>query len=238
LGDDVPFVEDPGSETDSDIDADSSDGYSVTSSNFNFPTRASSVTSAGIGGANVLDGAAEKEFLTEVRLSLERAFDEGHSVENAAVELKTLRMASNVPIAAVRHAIIGAIVDRSALPAVEGQEHTAAAQRASITKFVQRWGALVNEIGGIDQVEAILQLQEQCAKDVERTGRFGQLLGAFYQCDVVEEEHVSKWHKLSAAKGEGKSGEVKENMGRCWVVGGVLLKQLEAQSEESEEESD
>src|SRR5271168_2319366 len=48
---------------------------------------------------------ADAEFRTEVTQSLERAFAEGHSVDNAAVELKTLRMASNVPLIRVKEAV-------------------------------------------------------------------------------------------------------------------------------------
>jgi translation initiation factor eIF-2B subunit epsilon len=55
---------------------------------------------------------AESEFSLEVTQSLERAFAEGHSVDNAAVELKTLRMASNVPLTRVREAVVAAIVDQ------------------------------------------------------------------------------------------------------------------------------
>lgn len=55
---------------------------------------------------------AEKEFRAEVKQSLDRAFYEDHSVDNAAVELKTLRMASNVSLTRVREAVIAAIVEK------------------------------------------------------------------------------------------------------------------------------
>jgi translation initiation factor eIF-2B subunit epsilon len=106
------------------------------------------------GPAITLNSGADAEFASEVRLSLERAFAEGHSLDNAAVELKTLRMASNVPIARVRAAVVGAIVDH--IPLVEGDP---AGQRKQIVTFIQRWGKLVNGIGGIDQVDAISALQ-------------------------------------------------------------------------------
>ncbi len=100
------------------------------------------------------DAIAENEFRAEVTQSLERAFAEGHSIDNAAVELKTLRMASNVPLSRVREAVVAAIVER-----VRIVESGGAAQRAEITNVIQRWGGLIDRIGGVDAVETISVLQ-------------------------------------------------------------------------------
>jgi translation initiation factor eIF-2B subunit epsilon len=97
---------------------------------------------------------AESEFRNEVQQSLERAFTEGHSVDNAAVELKTLRMASNVPLTLVREAVVAAIVEHIRL--VEGG---GAAQRKEIASVINRWGPLIDRIGGVDAVETISALQ-------------------------------------------------------------------------------
>ena len=86
--------------------------------------------------------------------SLDRAFAEGHAVENAAVELKTLRMASNVDLRRVREAVVAGIVER--IPLVPGD---AAAQRREIGSFVARWGPLIDQIGGVDAVETVEVLQ-------------------------------------------------------------------------------
>jgi translation initiation factor eIF-2B subunit epsilon len=97
---------------------------------------------------------AESEFRNEVQQSLERAFTEGHSVDNAAVELKTLRMASNVPLTLVREAVVAAIVEHIRL--VEGG---GSAQRKEIASVINRWGPLIDRIGGVDAVETISALQ-------------------------------------------------------------------------------
>jgi translation initiation factor eIF-2B subunit epsilon len=113
----------------------------------------SSVTSAlSVPNATTVS-AVEHEFQTEVRLSLDRAFSEGHSLENASVELKTLRMASNVPLRRVREAVVAGIVEQ--IPVVEG----AVPQRVEINKWVDRWGDLINLIGGVDGVETVSILQ-------------------------------------------------------------------------------
>ena len=98
----------------------------------------------------------ELEFKAEVTQSLERAFEEGHSVDNAAVELKTLRMASNVSLTRVREAIIAALVDRIR---VVGPEEGPAKQKAEVENVLGRWGELINKIGGVDGVETISILQ-------------------------------------------------------------------------------
>ncbi len=97
---------------------------------------------------------AEAEFQTEVKQSLDRAFAEGHSVDNAAVELKTLRMASNVPLRRVREGVVSAIVEK--IPVVEGDM---VSQRREIASVVKRWGELIDKIGGVDAVETISVLQ-------------------------------------------------------------------------------
>lgn len=96
----------------------------------------------------------DSEFRTEVTQSLERAFAEGHSVDNAAVELKTLRMASNVPLTRVREAVVAAIVEK--IQIVEGG---GVPQRKEIASVVSRWGELIDRIGGVDAVETISALQ-------------------------------------------------------------------------------
>lgn len=117
-------------------------------------SRASSATSLSSLNAPLgLDNAADAEFLLEVRASLDRAFAEGHSVDNAAVELKTLRMASNVELGRVREAVIRQIVE--AVRIVED----AAGQRTEIARVVGRWGALIDRIGGVNPVETVSLLQ-------------------------------------------------------------------------------
>ena len=104
----------------------------------------------------------ELEFKVEVTQSLERAFEEGHSVDNAAVELKTLRMASNVPLIRVREVIVAALVGRIR---VVDPEEGPAKQKAEVEKVVERWGELVNKIGGVDGVETISILQVSALTD-------------------------------------------------------------------------
>lgn len=141
---------DPGSITSEDESSSESDDDDVTSQNASVASSATSLPATLAVGAIT---ASEQEFQTEVRLSLDRAFSEGHSLENASVELKTLRMASNVPLRRVREAVVAGIVEK--IPLVQG----AVPQRAEIKKWVDRWGELINLIGGVDGVETVSILQ-------------------------------------------------------------------------------
>lgn len=130
--------------------------FSVSSTGVLSQSLASS-TSSSTGGAvdGVVETAVAREFAAEAAASLARAFAEGHKVDDAAVELKTLRMAANVPLRLVREEVVRALV--GLVPVVPGGD--AAQQRREIGRVVQRWGPLVDAIGGKDAVETVAVLQ-------------------------------------------------------------------------------
>ncbi|KAI9466261.1 nucleotide-diphospho-sugar transferase [Lactarius psammicola] len=231
LGDDLTdlVLSDPGSITSEDERSSDSDDDSFSQN----ASLASSVTSLPAASAVVTTvSAGEQEFQTEVRLSLERAFSEGHSLENASVELKTLRMASNVPLRRVREAVVAGIVEK--IPLVEG----AMPQRAEIKKWVDRWGDLINLIGGVDGVETVSILQYHCASST-RFSLFGQILATLYQNDIVEEEDIRNWHTKPEAKGEGvKSGNSLENIQKTWIVGARMIHQLSEQESDDDDDDE
>ncbi|KAJ7098016.1 nucleotide-diphospho-sugar transferase [Mycena belliarum] len=223
IGDDGSELEtsDAGSSSsDEESDEDESSGY-ASGSEFRLATE--------VGGTLERGPMGEDEFRVEVAQSLERAFAEGHSVENAAVELKTLRMASNVPLSRVREAVVGAIVEH--MEVVEG----AAGQRREIQRVVGRWGRLIDLIGGVDAVETVSALQMHCASSV-RLPLFGQILAELYQADIVDEDDIRGWHGL--AESRGGAGAAGENVRRCWSVGARMIEQFDEQESESEDEDE
>ena len=153
IGDDMSSIisSDAGSET-SDDGANSSDEETDSQYDGRSPSALSTISAP--SGIHTLSDDAEKEFRTEVKQSLDRAFYEDHSVDNAAVELKTLRMASNVSLTRVREAVIAAIVER--IPLVDSG---VIQQRKEIISVIGRWGALIDRIGGVDAVETVCLLQ-------------------------------------------------------------------------------
>ncbi|KAF8654077.1 hypothetical protein AX16_003610 [Volvariella volvacea WC 439] len=216
-----------GSEPSDDKDEDSDlhlGSHSAASSTTSLPLRAPTLPST--------DALAESEFRSEVTQSLDRAFAEGHSVENAAVELKTLRMASNVPLSKVREAVISALVERIPIIPAGGK-----AQQDAISGVISRWGALIDKIGGVNPVETVALLQAHCAGS-ERLHLFGRILAVLYWNDIVEEDDIRAWHALPSSQGEGgRPGPETENFKKCWASGAEIIKRLDEQeSDESEEE--
>ncbi|KAI0724098.1 nucleotide-diphospho-sugar transferase [Fomitopsis betulina] len=229
-------LSDSGSVTEDESDSEDEDDGSM-----NGLSRTSSMTSISLPDHsastihNLQASAADSEFRSEVKQSLDRAFDEGHSVDNASVELKTLRMASNVPLRRVREAVVEAIVER--IPIIEGD---AAKQRVEITKMVARWGPLIDRIGGVDPVETVEVLANHCALS-KRLPLFGQILVALYQADIVDEDDIRAWHARPSSKGEGYTpGSHREGFEKCWSIGKMMIEQFDEQEsdEESEEDSD
>ncbi|KZT68221.1 nucleotide-diphospho-sugar transferase [Daedalea quercina L-15889] len=227
-------LSDAGSVTEDESDSEDEDDAS---SLMNGLSRTSSMTSVSLPDPsvstihNLQASAADLEFRSEVRQSLDRAFTEGHSVDNASVELKTLRMASNVPLRRVREAVVEAIVER--IPIVESDPSK---QRMEIAKVVTRWGPLIDRIGGVDPVETVEVLANHCSQST-RLPLFGQILAAIYQADIVDEDDIRTWHARPSSKGEDhKPGPHKEGLERCWAIGKMMIEQFDEQ--ESEEESE
>ncbi|KAH7877550.1 nucleotide-diphospho-sugar transferase [Lentinula edodes] len=220
---------DPGSES-SGEESESSDEDSDFDRHLdNLPTSSATSLSLDPNGSST-DAIAESEFRNEVRLSLERAFTEGHSVDNAAVELKTLRMASNVPLSRVRESVVSAIVEK--IKIIDGG---GVAQRQEIANVVSRWGPLINKIGGVDMVETITALQTHCASS-ERLPLFGQILAALYQDDIIEEDDIREWHQAATSQGLGLSPSVRtDNIKRCWEIGSHMIQQFNEQADDSDE---
>ncbi|KAG2755999.1 nucleotide-diphospho-sugar transferase [Suillus brevipes Sb2] len=239
IGDDAAdlVLSDPGSVTSSESESESESDDD--DERFYGSNPASSTTSLPLGTPSNLvaqaDSAVISEFQQEVKQSLDRAFAEGHSVDNAAVELKTLRMASNVSLRLVREAVIAAMVSRIKIIAGGGIP-----QRQEIASMISRWGGLIDKIGGVDPVETVEVLQEYCASS-DRLPLFGQILAALYQDDIVDEDDIRAWHGNPKAQGQDvKPASLQENYNKCWVTGAHMIKQFDEQDsdEESEEDSD
>ncbi|KAJ3504968.1 hypothetical protein NMY22_g17742 [Coprinellus aureogranulatus] len=166
------------------------------------------------GGAGLMAGQGSSA--QRLHQSLERAFAEDHSVDNAAVELKNASHGKQRSI----------------------EQNDGAGQRAEVQRTIGRWGELINRIGGVDPVETITLLQKHCVSS-PRMALFGQILAALYQTDIVEEDDIREWHGLSASKGEDlPAGETKENYRKTWIVGAHMIHQLDQQDSESDEDED
>ncbi|SCV74138.1 BQ2448_6570 [Microbotryum intermedium] len=197
-------------------------------------SRASSATSLSelnepsveIQGLSSLVGASTTtDFLSECHSSLERSFAENHTVENAAIELKTLRMASNVPLMRVREVVIPFVLKRCL---VDPNKTLA---------VLERWGGLIANLTAEQEEgmkDSLLIAQEWVAEKVEdeKEGMrmWLRVLKAFYETDVVDDESVFAWYKSTEARSVG--GEV----GRKLWAGAKPFLEAIAQEEDSDEE--
>lgn len=177
-------------------------------------------TIAGIDSLNETSAKdTQNDFISECEQSLERSFAEGHTVDNAAIELKTLRMASNVPLGEVRDVVIPFI-----LKSCDGPN--------GIASVIERWGGLIASLTG-NQEEAmsdtLLSVQKFVLEVKNGDVRFFlRTLKAFYEEDVVTEEAVFAWYKSKPSR-MGAGNLALWNSAKPFV---------EALAEESETESD
>ncbi|KDQ18101.1 hypothetical protein BOTBODRAFT_52900 [Botryobasidium botryosum FD-172 SS1] len=176
-------------------------------------------------------GESTSDFKSECTQSLERAFEEGHTVENAAIELKTLRMASNVELELVKDVLVSFLVKH--IPIVEN----AGQQRTEVNKLIGRWGRLVSALGADDAVENLVLFQRHCASAPKYQRIFGLVLAALYNSDVVDEDDIKEWLSNSEARGVGQKKELAPAMSDCLMQGARLLQHLQ-QMEDSDDEDD
>jgi translation initiation factor eIF-2B subunit epsilon len=98
-----------------------------------------------------LEGAVDPAFHTEASASLARAYEEGHSVGNALLELRTLVMGYNAGIDRAREEVVNFLMGRIEVGAP-------AKTYQSATAIWGRWGKLAEELGR-DQAQLALDAQ-------------------------------------------------------------------------------
>ncbi|GAA6000458.1 hypothetical protein JCM10207_008020 [Rhodosporidiobolus poonsookiae] len=166
----------------------------------------------------------QSEFVTECVHSLDRSFAENHTVDNAAIELKTLRMASNVALGEVRRVVVPYVLERC-----DGAANAAA--------VLDRWGGLVANLTGEQEdamVDALLVAQEYVATKGGADVRFWlRVLKGFYEADVVSDEAVFAWYKSVAARSTaGEEGK------KLWASSRPFLEAIQEDDDDDEDEED
>lgn len=171
------------------------------------------------GLASLTPVSAQNDFMSECEQSLDRSFAEGHTVDNAAIELKTLRMASNVPLGEVRDVVIPFILKRC-----NGA--------GGVATTIERWGGLISSLTGNQQdamADSLLAVQrfviEHSAGDLRF---FLRVLKAFYEEDVVTEEAVFAWYQSKSSRDGGE-------MMKLWTGAKPFVEALTAESESESE---
>ncbi len=110
-----------------------------------------SLTLSGTGASAGEKAAAHQrllDFQDEALASLTRAFAEQHTVSNISIELKTLRMATNVPQKEVCAIVVAFVL--SQLDASKPKE---------LVQTMDKWGPLIAGVAADDEIEALSVMQ-------------------------------------------------------------------------------
>lgn len=204
--------------------SDGADSDSETDSDDEGRSTAGRTKIAGLDVLNDDDSDPLRDFVSECTQSLDRSFAEGHTVDNAAIELKTLRMASNVDLAEVRKIVVPYLLRR------------AERNSALVPQLVERWGGLISSLTGEGEgamVHCILEAQRFVATQLDGDMRFFLLtLKGFYEEDVVTDDSVFAWYKDPRAR------EVGDDMGRKLWAGARGFVEMIAESDSDDDEDD
>ncbi|KAI1312621.1 hypothetical protein EDD11_002930 [Mortierella claussenii] len=171
-----------------------------------------------------------EELDREIAQTLERAFKENHEVEIAALELNTLRMASNSNFQEMRKRIIPGVLKNIDLTAKPGSQKT-------VKEVLVRWGPLIGRMihDEADQVDGLFVLQRACAALYEDSAQaqkiFAPALRYFYDEDITEEDSILSWYH------DEKSQQGTETEKRLHKVATPMIQFLE-QSDSEDEDSD
>ncbi|CAO1637737.1 unnamed protein product [Sympodiomycopsis kandeliae] len=213
-----------------DSDSDSDDGHSIISS------APSQGVSSKLNNLTLEDDthyetqAASKrleEFRAEATASVVRAFEEGHTIENASIELKTLRMSTNVPLSEVRQIVIEQILS-----------HTSTLSSAETEKWLTRWSPLITAISSSadvnEGVEILLFIQAYFTTHTDQGSLWIPILKKFYNDDIVSDEGFIAWWKNSKSR-EGEARQELRKKAEA-VVRFIVESAQDSEEEESSEE--
>ncbi|KAJ2558542.1 translation initiation factor eIF-2B epsilon subunit, GEF [Coemansia sp. RSA 1933] len=178
-------------------------------------------------------------FERELRLTIARAFEKGHSVEDAAFEISNVRLSYNGDQNDMRRIVIQEIL---------GNINTGELPAASAKTVLSRWGGIIQKCisSRIEQVDAIDIIERYCALDPAiddslRSRLFRQTIPLLYEFDIVEDLAVIAWYNKAVDKPSGDvSHELVQKLEAFvdWLNESEDEDSNEEESEQSSEESD
>ncbi|KNC98198.1 translation initiation factor eIF2B catalytic subunit epsilon [Spizellomyces punctatus DAOM BR117] len=164
----------------------------------------------------------ENDWKREAEATLERAFNEGHSIDIAALELNTLKMAMNISFHDLRKISIPSIlklIDLSKIP-------------QSLDQVLKRWGKLLLKFSHNeeDQIDCLRILEDFCVIHENYVKFVSRILHGLYDLDVLSEDAIIKWHQSLKSAPEPKS-KIRE-------AAQALVQWLQEAEEEDDDEDD
>ncbi|KAJ3331280.1 hypothetical protein HDU76_003615 [Blyttiomyces sp. JEL0837] len=147
--------------------------------------------------SEIVRTAIEKDFFTypplghhrEILATLERGFDENHTIENILLELNTLKFGANLEFRDLRLGAVPATLNlvSPSLP---------------VKEVLKRWGAIMTKLvlDHNDQLDILRILESHCTQREDHAKLFLSVLQYLYQEDAVEEDAIIKWYNSTAGK--------------------------------------
>lgn len=190
----------------------------------------SMMLSIGDGETNVEKQAAVRrlrEFRAEATASLERAFEENHTVDDASIELKTLRMASNVPLKEVRKTVVAFILNKCEPD-----------RPKDMLGVLDKWCPLISVVASDDQIEALTIVQNFCATHEQYYKIFIPLLKKFYNDDIISEENIVAWWRSPTSRSTSDETGGEKNLALRKAAEEVIRYILESQQSSDEDDDE
>ncbi len=185
-------------------------------------------TPSSIGGATAAEKAAEPEseeeseeeeeellaeeeaqeeedlnFAAEVSDTVKRAVSAGHSVDNVALEVNSLKFAQNRSFGDCVLAILPALLETLELAELPSKPKRVKA----VEKCLGRWGALLSRFvqSATEQDVLMTALERHCEADAVTREIFEHVTKQLYECDddILDEEAIERWAAAAADEDDG-----------------------------------
>ncbi|KAI9164442.1 translation initiation factor eIF-2B epsilon subunit, GEF [Blastocladiella emersonii ATCC 22665] len=171
-------------------------------------------------------GSDAEDNAEEIRATINRALAQGHTLDNALLELNTLKFACNLTFKDLRDEVGPCIL-----------HHVFVANnrnfKALLERWVGVWAGLVHAHD--DQVDLVTSTAAWFAAHAAEKAKYMSTVAmVMYEADVVEEDAFLAWYHSDADNGEPGMPAVKKAM-KAFVE---WLEEDDEDEEESEEESD
>ncbi|KNE70795.1 hypothetical protein AMAG_14913 [Allomyces macrogynus ATCC 38327] len=169
------------------------------------------------------DDDAVEDAAEEVRATIQRALDQGHTLDNAMLELNTLKFACNLTFKDVRDEVVPCIL-----------AHVFIANDGSFKALLTRWMPVLATMlhGAKDQVDVLETVAAWFAAHLDKAKYLGTVAMVMYDLDLVEEEQFVAW--FAAAEKSGETGMPAV----CRAVRPFIQWLEEADDDEEEDEED
>jgi translation initiation factor eIF-2B subunit epsilon len=141
-------------------------------------------------------GRNSTKFLADAMDLMQHAIATDYLVDNAMLELNSLKFSCNATFAECRQVIVDALFSSFPIVDDEGEsERKKALAKEAVDRLVLKWAPLLVRFtqGVEEQVALIDALQMACEKHVGQSKRLYDVVPLLYKADVIEEEAVMSW---------------------------------------------